>query len=201
MTRIIVPARQGRAVELSRGQRLRVITPQGNQAVDFFAFAAGNMSEWLSVPHTWSGTFRMRLSEGDDLLSCFRRPLLRFAEDGANGLHDLTFSACDQFRYEQFGHHAPHANCADNLGTALRRLGLAAPLVPHPINFFTSSRIEPDGRIVSPSIDIPPGAFVELEALSDVIAVACACPFDVWLDGWTVQDKPPVPSEIVLEVD
>lgn len=200
MTSITVPPREGRAVEVAAGQRLRITTPKGNQAVDFFAFAAGNMGEWLSVPHTWSGMFRMRITEGDELLSQFRRPLLRFVHDGANGLHDLTFSACDQFRYEQFGHQAPHANCADNLVTALRRVGLVAPLVPHPINFFTSSRIEPDGRIVSPPADIPPGSFVELEALTDIVAVASACPFDVWLDGWTIHGKPPVPSEIVMDV-
>ena len=159
------------------------------------------MGEWLSVPHTWSGTFRMRIAEGDDLLSCFRRPLFRFVRDGVGGLHDLTFSACDQFRYEQFGYQGPHANCADNLVTALRRLGLVAPLVPHPVNFFTSSRIEPDGRIVSPPADIPPGSFVELKALTDIVAVASACPFDVWLDGWTIHGQPPVPSEIVMQID
>ncbi len=199
--KIIVPPREGRAVEVAAGQRLRITTPKGNQAVDFFAFSAGNMDEWLSVPHTWSGLFRMRIAEADQLLSQFRRPMLRFVRDGAGGLHDLTFSACDQFRYEQFGHHAPHANCTDNLVTALRRLGLTAPLVPHPINFFTSSRIEPDGRIVSPPVDISPGSFVELEALTDIVAVASACPFDVWLDGWTIGGGLPVPSEIELQVE
>ena len=74
MSRVIVPAREGRAVELRRGQTLRISTPHGNQAVDFFAFSARNVGEWLSVPHTWSGTFRMRLDVGDTLLSCFRRP-------------------------------------------------------------------------------------------------------------------------------
>lgn len=200
MSRVIVPAREGRAVELRRGQTLRISTPHGNQAVDFFAFSARNVGEWLSVPHTWSGTFRMRLDEGDHLLSCFRRPLLRFVEDGAGGLHDLTFSACDQFRYDQFGHTAPHANCSDNLLTALRRIGRQPLFVPHPINFFTSSRIEPDGRITSPPRDIPAGSYVTLEALEDVIAVVSACPFDVWLDGWTIGGKPPSPSEIVLEM-
>jgi uncharacterized protein YcgI (DUF1989 family) len=195
-----VPAKEGRAVELRCGETLRITTPKGDQAVDFFAFSARNLGEWLPVPHTWSGTFRMRLSEGDSLLSCFRRPLLRFAEDGASGLHDLTFSACDQFRYDRFGHTAPQANCSDNLLTALRRIGRQPLFVPHPINVFTSSAIEPDGRIVSPPVGIPSESFVGLAALEDAVAAASACPFDAWLDGWTIAGKAPAPSEIALEI-
>jgi uncharacterized protein YcgI (DUF1989 family) len=40
MERIVVPAREGRAVELAKGRRLRLITPHGQQAADFFAFSA-----------------------------------------------------------------------------------------------------------------------------------------------------------------
>jgi len=52
MTRMVVPASEGRAVRLARGKRLRLATPRGNQAADFFAFNAENVGEWLSCPHS-----------------------------------------------------------------------------------------------------------------------------------------------------
>ena len=53
MERIVVPAREGRAVELAKGRRIRVITPRGAQAADFFAYNAANVAEWLSPMHSW----------------------------------------------------------------------------------------------------------------------------------------------------
>ena len=110
--KFIVPAREGRAVKILRGQTIRITTPKGAQAADFFAYNAEDLGEWLSANHTWVTTFCVRPRAGDDFLSRFRRPMLRFAEDGAQGVHDMMIAACDQFRYEFFGHKGPHASCS-----------------------------------------------------------------------------------------
>jgi uncharacterized protein YcgI (DUF1989 family) len=47
---------------------------------------------------------------------------------------------------------------------------------------------------------VAPGAFVKLEALMDLICVVSACPFDLAVDGWTINDAGAGPSELVLEV-
>jgi len=99
---IVVPPREGRAVKVLRGQTIRITTPKGAQAADFFAYNAENVGEWLSANHTWVTTFSVRPRAGDEFLSRFRRPMLRFAEDGAEGVHDMMIAACDQFRYEFF---------------------------------------------------------------------------------------------------
>ena len=196
---IIVPARDGRAVRLAAGARLRITTPKGRQAADFFAYNALNPREWLSPPHSWVTTFSIKPRVGDVLISRFRRPMVRLVADGAGGCHDMMIAACDQFRYEFFGHQGPHASCAENLQVAMRRLGYEIDVVPQPVNFFTHTRIEPDGRLVSPPNPVEPGAYVELEALMELICVVSSCPFDLDVPGWEINAGRSI-TELVLEV-
>jgi uncharacterized protein len=197
--KIIVPPREGHAIKVLRGQTIRITTPKGAQAADFFAYNAENVGEWLSANHTWVTTFCVRPRAGDEFLSRFRRPMLRFAEDGAEGVHDMMIAACDQFRYEFFGHKGPHASCSENLCVAMRRLGHQVDVIPQPINFFTHTRVESDGRFLSPPNPVKPGAFVVLEALIDVIGVVSSCPFDLAVEGWTI-NAGQGPSELIVEV-
>lgn len=195
----IVPAREGRAVRVNKGQTIRIATPKGAQAADFFAYNAESPSEWLSANHTWVTTFNVKPRAGDVLISRFRRPMLRFARDGAGGVHDMMIAACDQFRYEFFGFKGPHASCSENLCTAMRREGHQVDVIPQPINFFTCTTVEKDGSFKSPPNPVPPGAFVELEALMDLICVVSSCPFDLAIEGWTINANAG-PSELEIDV-
>ncbi|HEY2111613.1 MAG TPA: urea carboxylase-associated family protein, partial [Dongiaceae bacterium] len=107
MTAIIVPAREGCAAVVPAGARIRVTTPKGHQAADFFAFNGANIREWLSPPHSWVTTFSVKPRLGDVLISRFRRPMVKLVADVAAGCHDMMIAACDQFRYEFFGHQGP----------------------------------------------------------------------------------------------
>jgi len=157
--------------------------------------------EYLSCPHTWVSTFSIVPREGDVFRSRFRRPMLKFALDAANGAHDMLITTCDQLRYEFFGYVGYHANCADNLMTALRRLGHDLPVVPQAVNFFARSCVDPDGKLTSPPNLVPPGSFVELEALMDLICVVSACPFDLEVKGWEVSGGHKTGlSELVMEI-
>ena len=186
MRQIVVPPSEGRAVRVAKGQRIVIATPEGRQAADFFAFNAVNIGEWLSPNHTWITNFHTKPRQGDVLLSRFRRQMLKFLRDGAQGVHDMMIPACDQFRYEFFGHKGPHASCSENLCVAMRREGYEIDVIPQPINFFTNTRVESDGAFVSPPNLVPPSADVELEALMDLICVVSSCPFDLNVDGWEI---------------
>ena len=186
MRQIEVPPSEGRAVRVAKGQRIVIATPEGRQAADFFAFNAVNIGEWLSPNHTWITNFHTKPRQGDVLLSRFRRQMLKFLRDGAQGVHDMMIPACDQFRYEFFGHKGPHASCSENLCVAMRREGYEIDVIPQPINFFTNTRVESDGAFVSPPNPVLPSADVELEALMDLICVVSSCPFDLNVDGWEI---------------
>ena len=201
METVVVPAGEGRAVEVSEGQRIRLITLQGHQAADFFAFRADDVGEWLSPSHSWTTNRSIKPRPGDTFISRFRRPMLDFVEDGAGGVHDFTIAACDAVRYQQLGVEGHHASCAENMVTAMAGLGHEITVVPHPINFFTNTEIDAEGRILSPPNTVPPGGYVELEARADLICVVSSCPYDLGdRDGWQI-NAPGGPTEIVIELN
>lgn len=194
-----ISASGGLAFRVSREHRLRLITPKGAQAADFFAYAADNVREWLSPMHTWVTTRSIKPRVGDTFLSRFRRPMLDLVEDGAGGMHDMMIAACDQARYEQFGIAGPHASCSENLRSAMARLGHPIEVIPQPVNFFTNTVVEADGKLLSPPNSVPPGGYVVLEARMDLICVVSSCPFDLPVPGWTI-NAPGGPTELVVEV-
>ena len=49
---VIVPARSGRAVGVSRGDRVRVVDIEGHQVGDMWAVDAADHGRWLSASHT-----------------------------------------------------------------------------------------------------------------------------------------------------
>ena len=107
------------------------------------------------------GSIRPR--PGESFLSRHRRPIVDFVEDGADGVHDMLLSACDAERYAQLGHVGPHASCAENCKAAMHAIGHQIDVVPQPVNFFTNTHVDADGRLTSPPNPVPPGAYVELE--------------------------------------
>jgi uncharacterized protein YcgI (DUF1989 family) len=199
MAKITIPAAEGRAFLVKPGQSFRIITPKGGQAADFFAYNAASIAEWLSPPHTWIATRSVRPREGDVLLSRFRRPMLRITEDGADGIHDMLLPACDQFRYEFFGHIGPHASCSENLMTAMRRLGRDISVVPQPVNFFTNTHVDAEGGLSAPANTVRPGGYIKLEALLDLVCVVSSCPFDIKPPDWEVNRGGQV-TELEVEV-
>lgn len=194
---IVIPAREGRSLVLRAGERLRLTTPHGGQAVDFFAFVEGDLREWLSPMHTWMATKSLRPREGDTFLTRHRNPIVEFVEDGAGGVHDMLLAACDANRYRSLGHDGRHG-CGDNLLNAMAALGYETDMVPQPVNFFTNTEVGPDMALVGGPNTVPPGGYVVIEALVDVVATFSACPWDL-SEPWPVNAADGL-SEITVEV-
>jgi len=174
-----IKARCGIAVRLSRGQTLRVINPSGHQVCDFWAFAADDLNEYLSMAHLHTSLASIFPKVGDMLVSNLRRPLLGITKDTSPGVHDTIIACCDDARYQQLGCEEYHDNCADNLRMALMAIGLQAPLIPAPFNIWMNVPVAPDGTThfappVSKQTD-----HIDLRAETDLIAVMSACPQDL----------------------
>ena len=199
MGKTIIPASEGYATRVPKGACFRITTPKGAQAADFFAYNAKTISEWLSPMNTWVLNRSVKPRQGQDLISRFRRPMLTFIEDGAAGVHDMMLAACDQFRYEQCGHKGHHPSCAENLHIAMRREGYEIDVVPQPVNFFTNTCIDAESNLTSPPNPVPPGAYVELEALMDLICVVSSCPFDLAIPDWLINSEDGI-TELIVEV-
>ena len=176
---IEIPARKGKAARIGRGATVRVVNTTGQQVVDFWAFNAADLREFMSMEHSRVALGRIIPGEGDTLVTNQRRPILTLVEDTSGGVHDTLFAACDRWRYERLGYPGYHDNCTDNLAAALSELGLTVPEIPAPLNLFMNIPVIDGNRVeVRPPVSTP-GSWVELRAEIDCILAFSACPQDL----------------------
>lgn len=192
--RYTVPARQGLAVRLAKGDTVRVINPHGTQVVDSWAFNAHDLTEFMSMEHARALIESVFPKPGDALTSNARRPILTFVEDTTPGIHDTLMAACDIWRYRGFGIKTYHDSCTDNLRLAMRAIGLEAPEVPSPFNLFMNIPVAADGGIGWLAPVSKPGDSVTFRAEMDVIYAVSCCPQDqIPING---DDMTPVEAEL-----
>lgn len=173
-----VPERGGRAARVKQGQTIRIINTHGSQVVDTWAFKADDLDEFMSMEHTRSALLKMMPAVGDALYTNRRRPILTLVEDTTNGIHDTLLAACNRERYEQLG--APdHANCQDNLSTAMAELGLKEPETPSPWNVFMNIPWTDGGALSFEEPQTRPGDYIVLRAEMDCVVAMSACPQDL----------------------
>lgn len=174
-----IAPRNGAAVRVKKGQALSVINTHGTQVCDFWAFADGNLHEYLSMDHLHTSLSSIYPKVGDALVTNLRRPLMTIKEDTSPGVHDTVIACCDHQRYQQLGCTEYHDNCADNMRMAVMAIGLRAPQVPAPFNLWMNVPISSDGATQWSAPVSKPGDQIVFRAESDVIAVMSACPQDI----------------------
>jgi hypothetical protein len=177
--RILVPAREGRAVPVPAGGRFRVVDVEGQQVGDLFAFSARDVGEYASAEHTRVGIARLFPRVGEAFLTNRRRPILTLLAEDSPGVNDMLMAACDPERYRLLGVTGWHASCEENLRRAMAGLGHPSVEVPQPINLFMDVPIGPDGALSFRAAGTRPGDSVTLRAEMDAIVVLSACPQDL----------------------
>lgn len=195
--RHLIPARQGRAVPVKKGQILTLYNPKGNQVCDFFALIDGSESEFLSMEHCRTALGRVYVRQSDVLVSNRRRPLVEIVEDTSPGVHDILIACCDHQRYQQLGADGYHDNCADNFRQSLLAIGIKAKHVPSPFNVWMNIPVSSEGDYTWEAPVSRPNDFIRLKALEDAIFVMSACPQDMTpVNGVGVQ-----PAELEFEIN
>lgn len=189
-----VAAGTGRAFEVAAGYLVEIVAPDGPQVADTWAFALPELDEFLSTEHTRSCLDRLTPRVGDAFYSNRRRPMLTVVQDTSPGYHDLLLSACDVGRYTLLGHQGYHANCVDNLRSALDEMHLEAPEIPSPVNVFENVSIEDDGTLhIEPPL-LTGGESFTLRAEVNLVLVVSACPMDIVPTNG--QDRCPKPIDV-----
>jgi uncharacterized protein YcgI (DUF1989 family) len=172
----IIPPRSGAAFRLKKGQRLRVIDPQGEQVSDMLAFNAHDTAEVISSGRTLDYASKLFLSIGDPLYSNRSNVMLRIVEDTV-GRHDFLLTPCskDTFRII-YGDEDPHHGCFGNLSNALSPYGIQPDQIPVAFNIFMNVQI--NGETGELRVDPPmskAGDHILLEAEMDLIMALTAC--------------------------
>ncbi|UCF93007.1 MAG: urea carboxylase-associated family protein [Desulfobacterales bacterium] len=175
MKKIHLDPQTGVGFELLKGQRLKVIDPQGEQVADLFAFAFDNLGEWLSNGRSFdhNGTIYMR--RGHVLYSNRSNPMLSVCEDTVDR-HDFLFAPCSQEMFQiQYGIEDSHPNCLENLAGALRKFGVTPSMIATPFNIFMNVSIAPDGKLTIGKPRSKAGDYITLRAEMDLRVAVAAC--------------------------
>lgn len=175
MIHTIAP-RSGVAFELRRGERLKVIDPEGEQVADLVAFQRHDFGEAISSGRSIDYASRIYLSTGDPIYSNRSGVMLRIVEDTV-GRHDFLLSPCsaEMFRII-YGDAQPHRGCFGNLAAALAPYGVQPDAIPTAFNVFMNVPVDPaTGAItVEPPLS-KPGDHIVFEAQMDLLIGLTAC--------------------------
>lgn len=171
-----IEPRSGVAFALRKGERLRVIDPQGEQVADLVAFNRHDLGEAISSGRSIDYASRIYLSTGDPIYSNRSRVMLRIGEDTV-GRHDFLLSPCsaEMFRII-YGDERPHRGCFGNLAAALAPYGVAPDAIPTAFNVFMNVPVDPlTGTIrVEPPLSRA-GDHTVFEAQMDLLIGLTAC--------------------------
>ena len=96
-----IAPQSGTSFELKKGDRLKVIDPEGEQVSDLMCFAKDDKREWLSSGRSLDYANTIFLTRGHDLYSNRSRKMLTIVEDTV-GRHDFLLTPCSS---ENFSDH------------------------------------------------------------------------------------------------
>ena len=165
--------------EVKRGQIIRLVDLEGNQAADTLFYDAHDPANRYSASDTIRRQSALYLSTGTPLISTRGDILLTIVADTC-GRHDTLGGACSResntMRYalEKESMHA----CRDSFirGAQECGCGLGKRDITCNINFFMNVPVTPDGRLTFEDGVSGPGRYVELRAERDVLALISNCP-------------------------
>jgi urea carboxylase-associated protein 1 len=178
--RDIVTAGSAWLAELRRGQTLRILDLEGNQAVDtlFYDLARPTEERYCALM-TIRAQRNVYLTAGSRLLSGSGNALLTITADTC-GRHDTLGGACaaesNQVRYAL--DKKPMHSCRDSFLYALAEsgYGLGKRDLASNINFFMNVPLTPDGRLSFEDGISDAGKYVEMRAETDVLVLVSNCP-------------------------
>lgn len=183
--------------KIRRGQTLRILDLEGNQAADTLFFNATEPSERYSADRTIQNQQALYLTTGTALMSTEGNVMLEIVADTC-GRHDTLGGACSResntMRYDH-DKECMHA-CRDSFirGAQEWRSELTKRDLTCNINFFMNVPVTPDGALSFEDGISAPGRYVEMRAAMDVVCLISNCPqLNNPCNGWN-----PTPIEVLV---
>jgi urea carboxylase-associated protein 1 len=165
--------------EIRRGETVRIVDLEGNQAVDTLFYNAHDVADRYSAQDTIRAQGNIYLTTGSRLVSTGGNVLLTIVADTC-GRHDTLGGACatesNQVRYAIEKKHM-HA-CRQSFVSAIQHcnIGLEKRDITSNINFFMNVPVTPEGGLTFDDGVSAPGKYVELRAEMDVVMLVSNCP-------------------------
>jgi uncharacterized protein len=175
----IIQPGTGKALELRKGQILRIEQMEGAQCVDFNCFNLHDYKEFMHCGRTRT-VHGFNPSKGTFLWSAPpREQAMMYILEDTYGRNDVLFPRCSAYLYESaYGFHT-HTNCHDIQSEAQREYGLTPDDVHDSFNMFMCTEVTLEGRASITRQASKKGDYIELLALMDVLAVPNVCGADI----------------------
>ncbi|TCT06041.1 urea amidolyase associated protein UAAP2 [Aquabacter spiritensis] len=172
-----IPAEAPWSGIVRRGQSIRIVDLEGQQAVDTLFYRADDFAERYSAQDTLRVQGAAYVTTGTRLISNEGRIMAVVTADSC-GRHDTSAGACScESNTVRFGHHTKYLHaCRENFVLEVSRHGLSKRDIVPNINFFMNVPIEPSGALAIVDGVSRPGDHVELRAEMDVLCVISNCP-------------------------
>ncbi len=171
----VVPACEPWSARIKKGDRLRLIDLEGQQAIDFLCYNAADTAERYNAANTLKLNNNIYLGEGCVLWSVRARKMMTIVEDKC-GHHDTLYGCCsieiDEIRFGKTN----TQGCQSNFEAELAKHGMGARDMAANINFFMYVPVTADGALAIAEGLSKAGDHVELRAEMDVLVVISNCP-------------------------
>ena len=175
----VVPAGEPFMHVVKKGQTVRILDLEGNQAVDTLFYNANDLEERYSANDTIRNQGNIYLTTGTQLLSNEANVMLTITADTC-GRHDTIGGACsaesNAVRYALDKHHMH--SCRDSFLMALSEFdhGMSKRDLSSNINFFMNVPVTPEGGLKFEDGISAAGRYVEMKAEMDVMILISNCP-------------------------
>lgn len=172
-----IPAERPWSHIIKRGQTLRIIDSEGQQAVDALLYLAGDMAERYSAQDTMRVQGSAYIELGTRLISNRGRVMARITADSC-GRHDTSAGCCScESNAVRFGEATKYQHaCRENFMLELSKHGLGKRDIPANLNFFMNVPIDSSGDFTVDDGISAPGNHVEITMDTDVLFVISNCP-------------------------
>jgi uncharacterized protein len=189
---VMVPPREGRALDVPAGHFFRIHSVEGSQVGDLNLWNAHDLSERFFSGKT-RALHATHVTTGDRLWSTLPhlRPLATITHDTLDwygfdehggGIHDVIGTRCDPYTHKLLSggdyHHCCHSNLtralADHRGMTFAE---AEPHIHDVLNVFMCTGFTRDThQYFMKASPVRPGDFIEFYAEMDLVVALSACP-------------------------
>ncbi len=171
----VIKKQTGAAFTLKKGQKLKVLDPQGEQVSDMVLFNAQDTREKISSGKTLDFEESILITKANFLWSNRSRKMMEILED-TNGRNDFLLAPCSPETFQiMYNNPEYHPSCFENLYTNLEKFNIQPDDVPTAFNIFMNVQFAADGKL---SVDPPlskAGDYVLFQAQMDLIIALTAC--------------------------
>jgi uncharacterized protein len=177
---MVIQPVSGKALELYRGEVLRITQVEGAQCVDFNAFNLHDYKEYLGVSNTRSQHgFRPRKGDIVWSVQSRNRPMFIILEMPETCVTDLLGGRCKAANHYPEGFtpsaHGTHTNCQDTFAACIGEYGLTPDDVHDSFNMWMNTEWDSRGQYWIVRNSGRKGDYVDLLAMFDTLAVPIIC--------------------------